>query len=69
VSVGGGKDTKDPVAIPLVLYSVVGTWMSSASGDVGAYRKNANSDGVRATTVTAVTVLDEDVKPLVLPQS
>jgi hypothetical protein len=55
--------------MPLVLYSVAGTWMSSASGDVGAYRKNANSDGVRATTVTAVTVLDEDVKPLVLPQS
>jgi hypothetical protein len=48
---------------------VAGTCMNSASRDVGAYRNNSNLDGVRMAMVTVVTVLDEDVMPLVPPQS
>ena len=69
MAVGGGKGAKGPAGLPVVLYSLAGTKMSSASGDVGAYLNNSNSDGVRKPTVTVVTVFDEEVMPVILPQS
>ena len=66
---GGGKGAKGPAELPLILYPQAGTTTSSVSGDVGAYLKNSNSDGVRKPTVTVVTVFDEEVIPVILPQS
>ncbi len=56
---GGGRATKGPALVAVVLWSVVETSVGTAVGAVGAYCRSSSADGVRRTMVVTEAAFDE----------